>query len=126
MGLDQYAEGLDKEFYWRKHARLQRFMSKEHAKQNPKDKRNDSDLEHLGFNGDSKNPNVIITKELLDRLEKAIKSDYSEYFCPDGFFWGQQFQEEQVKYYKRTDQQFLKAARKALEDGRTIKYNCSW
>ena len=60
MGLDQYIEGLDKEFYWRKHARLQKFMSKEHAKQNPKDKRNDTDLEHLGFNGDSKNPNVNI------------------------------------------------------------------
>ena len=76
MGLDQYAEGLDKEFYWRKHARLQEFMSREHAKQNPKEKRNDSDLQHLGFNGDSKNPNVNITKELLDRLEKAIKSEY--------------------------------------------------
>ena len=126
MGLDQYAEGLDKEFYWRKHARLQMFMSREHFEQNPKDKRDDSDLKHLGFNGDSKNPNVNITKELLDRLEEAIKSDYSEYFCSDGFFWGQQFQEEQVKYYKRTDQQFLKAARKALEDGRVIKYNCSW
>ena len=126
MGLDQYAEGLDKEFYWRKHARLQRFMSKEHTKQNPKEKRNNSDLEHLGFNGDSKNPNVNITKELLDRLEEAIKNDYYKYFASDGFFWGQQFQEEQVKYYKRTDQQFLKAARKALEDGRVIKYNCSW
>ena len=126
MGLDQYAEGLDKEFYWRKHARLQEFMSREHAKQNPKDKRNDSDLEHLGFNGDSKNPNVNITKELLDRLEKAIKNDYCEYFANDGFFWGQQFQEESAKGYKDQDMQFLKAARKALEDGRTIKYSCSW
>ena len=35
MGLDQYAEGLDKEFYWRKHARLQMFMSREHFEQNP-------------------------------------------------------------------------------------------
>ena len=126
MGLDQYADGLSKEFYWRKHARLQEFMSREHTKQNPKEKRNDSDLEHLGFNGDSKNPNVIITKDLLDRLEEAIKNGYFDFFVSDGFFWGQQFQEEQVKYYKRTDQQFLKAARKALEDGRIIKYNCSW
>jgi len=30
MGLDQYAQGLDKEFYWRKHARLQKFMSREY------------------------------------------------------------------------------------------------
>ena len=56
----------------------------------------------------------------------AIKDNYCDYFASDGFFWGQQFQEEQVQYYKRTDQQFLKAARKALEDGRVIKYNCSW
>ncbi len=27
MGLDQYADGLNKEFYWRKHARLQVFMA---------------------------------------------------------------------------------------------------
>ena len=126
MGLDQYAQGLDREFYWRKHARLQKFMSREHAKQNPKDKRNDSDLEHLGFNGDSKNPNVNITKELLDRLEKAIKNGYHEHFASDGFFWGQQFQEESAKGYKEQDMQFLKAARKALKKGRTIVYNCSW
>jgi len=126
MGLDQYADGLSKEFYWRKHARLQKFMSKEHAKQNPKDKRNDSDLEHLGFNGDSKNPNVIITKDLLDRLEKAIKNGYFDFFVSDGFFWGQQFQEESAKQYKIQDMRFLRAARKALENRRVIKYNCSW
>ena len=126
MGLDQYAEGLDKEFYWRKHARLQEFMSKEHTKQNPKEKRNDSDLQHLGFNSDSKNPNVNITKELLDRLEEAIKNNYRKYFASDGFFWGQQNQEWSAKEYKDQDMQFLKAARKALKDGRVIKYNCSW
>ncbi len=125
MGLDQYAQGLDREFYWRKHARLQKFMSKEHAKQYPKFK-SKSDLDHLGFNGDSKNPNVNITKELLDRLEEAIKNDYRKYFASDGFFWGQQFQEESAKGYKEQDMQFLKAARKALKQGRTIVYNCSW
>ena len=126
MGLDQYAEGLNKEFYWRKHARLQEFMSREHAKQNPKEKKNGSNLEHLGFNSDSKNPNVNITKELLDRLEEAIKSNYCKYFASDGFFWGQQYQEESAKEYKDQDMQFLKAARKALETGKVIKYNCSW
>ena len=126
MGLDQYAQGLDKEFYWRKHARLQKFMSREHFEQNPKEKRDNSDLDHLGFNGDSKNPNVNITKELLDRLEKAIKNGYCEYFASDGFFWGQQFQEESAKEYKKQDMQFLKAARKALENNKVIKYNCSW
>jgi len=124
MGLDQYAADGLKEFYWRKHARLQVFMAREYDKQNPKEEKStDKDsLGHLGFNGGPLN----ITNEILDRLEKAIKDNYYDYFASDGFFWGQQFQEEQVQYYKRTDQQFLKAARKALEDGRVIKYNCSW
>ena len=34
MGLDQYADGPNKEFYWRKHARLQVFMAREYEKQN--------------------------------------------------------------------------------------------
>ena len=37
MGLDQYADGLNKEFYWRKHSRLQVFMAREYDKQNPKE-----------------------------------------------------------------------------------------
>ena len=124
MGLDQYADGLNKEFYWRKHARLQVFMAREYDKQNPKEEKStDGDsLEHLGFNGGP----VNITNEILDRLEEAIKNGYYDYFASDGFFWGQQFQEEQVQYYKRTDQQFLKAARKALKAGREVTYNCSW
>ena len=53
MGLDQYADGLNKEFYWRKHARLQVFMAREYDKQNPKEEKatsqNYSDLSHLGL-----------------------------------------------------------------------------
>ena len=123
MGLDQYADGLNKEFYWRKHARLQEFMSREHAKQYPKFK-SESNLGHLGFNGGD--GDVNITKELLDRLEEAIKNDYHKYFANDGFFWGQQFQEESAKAYKILDKRFVKAARKALAAGREVKYNCSW
>ena len=126
MGLDQYADGLNKEFYWRKHARLQVFMAREYDKQNPKEKKatsqNYSDLSHLGFNGGP----VNITKEILDRLEKAIKNGYYDYFAHDGFFWGQQFQEDSVKEYKKRDKEFLKAARKALKAGREVTYNCSW
>ena len=127
MGLDQYADvnGLNKEFYWRKHARLQVFMAREYDKQNPREEKaseNEGGLDHLGFNGGTLN----ITNEILDRLETAIKDNYCDYFASDGFFWGQQFQEEQMQYYKRTDQQFLKAARKALAAGREVTYNCSW
>ena len=124
MGLDQYADGLNKEFYWRKHARLQVFMAREYDKQNPKEEKStDGDsLEHLGFNGGP----VNITNEILDRLEKAIKDGYWDYFANDGFFWGQQFQEDSVKEYKELDKQFLRAARKALKAGREVTYNCSW
>ena len=126
MGLDQYADGLNKEFYWRKHARLQVFMAREYEKQNPKEEKatsqNYTDLSHLGFNGGPLN----ITNEILDRLEKAIKNDYWDYFAHDGFFWGQQYQEESVKEYKKLDKQFLRAARKALKAGREVTYNCSW
>ena len=124
MGLDQYADGLNKEFYWRKHARLQVFMAREYDKQNPKEEKStDGDsLGHLGFNGGP----VNITYEILDRLEKAIKDGYWDYFAHDGFFWGQQFQEDSVKEYKELDKQFLRAARKALKAGREVTYNCSW
>ena len=105
MGLDQYAgfrdsEGhVQEEFYWRKHARLQKFMSKEFNEQNKEQKHNTmSDLQHLGFNGGQ--GGVKITKDLIERLENAFKDGYYSYFASDGFFWGQQFQEEQVQEYK--------------------------
>jgi len=125
MGLDQYADGLNKEFYWRKHARLQVFMAREYDKQNPREikaREKEENLAHLGFNGGP----VNITNEILDRLEKAIKDGYWDYFAHDGFFWGQQFQEDSVKEYKELDKQFLRAARKALKAGREVTYNCSW
>ena len=125
MGLDQYAQGFNKEFYWRKHARLQVFMAREYKKQNP-EQNNSSDLGYLGFNGDSNPAYVNITNEILNRLEQAIKTDYCEYFASDGFFWGQQFQESSVKEYKKLDKEFLKAARKALKANREVSYNCSW
>ena len=124
MGLDQYAADGLKEFYWRKHARLQVFMAREYNKQNPKEEKStDGDsLGHLGFNGGP----VNITNEILNRLEDAIKNGYWDYFAADGFFWGQQFQEDSVKEYKELDKQFLRAARKALAAGREVTYNCSW
>ena len=98
-------------------------MSREHAKQYPKFK-SKSDLDHLGFNGGD--GDVNITKELLDRLEEAIKNNYYRFFAHDGFFWGQQFQEETVKEYEKQDKQYLKAARNALKKGEKVTYECSW
>ena len=142
MGLDQYAHIRNKEldwkkiysdkyepkedgFVWRKHARLQVFMAREYAKQNPKENTNEhsGNIDGLGFNGDDHK--VVITKDVLKRLEEAIKNDYYDYFASDGFFWGQQFQEEQVKEYKKMDLQFVKWCKKALEKKEVIEYSCS-
>ena len=119
MGLDQYAGFRDskgeihEEFYWRKHARLQVFFSKQFRKQKEKElstlkyKNNTmEDLQHLGFNGGQ--GGVTITEEVVKDLEEAIKNGYYDHFATDGFFWGQQFQEEQVNEYKAQDEKFLK------------------
>ena len=53
----------------------------------------------------------FILEELIKDLEEAIKNDYWDHFAKDGFFWGQQFQEEAVKEYKAQDEEFLKWAK---------------
>ena len=132
MGLDQYAGFRDskgevhEEFYWRKHARLQVFFAKQFRKQNEgKDKNNTvDDLQHLGFNGGQ--GGVTITEEVVKDLEEAIKNDYWDHFATDGFFWGQQFQEEQVNEYKAQDEKFLEWCKQRLKEKKDIGYDCSW
>ena len=132
MGLDQYAGFRDskgevhEEFYWRKHARLQVFIAKQFRKQNEgKDKNNTvDDLQHLGFNGGQ--GGVTITEEVVKDLEEAIKNGYYDHFANDGFFWGQQFQEEQVNEYKAQDEKFLRWCKQRLKEKKEIGYDCSW
>ena len=131
MGLDQYAGFRDsngnvhEKFYWRKHARLQVFMNKQFKKQLSEKKHNTvDDLQHLGFNAGE--GGVRITEEVIKELEKAVKSDYYNDFAHDGFFWGQQFQEEAVKEYKAQDKKFIKWAKEQLKQGKLIGYDCSW
>ena len=132
MGLDQYAGFRDskgevhEEFYWRKHARLQVFFAKQFRKQNEgKDKNNTvDDLQHLGFNGGQ--GGVTITEEVVKDLEEAIKNGYWDHFANDGFFWGQQFQEEQVNEYKAQDEKFLRWCKQRLKEKKEIGYDCSW
>jgi len=137
MGLDQYAGFRDskgevhEEFYWRKHARLQVFFAKQFRKQKEKElstlkyKNNTmEDLQHLGFNGGQ--GGVTITEEVVKDLEEAIKNDYWDHFANDGFFWGQQFQEEAVKEYKAQDKRFLWWCKKRLKEKKEIGYDCSW
>jgi hypothetical protein len=129
MGLDQYAGFRDsngevhEEFYWRKHARLQHFFADMYDLQN-KDKKHNSQLQHLGFNGGQ--GGVKITEDIVNKLEEAFKNDYYDYFAPDGFFWGQQFQEEQVKEYKAQDEKFISWCKEQLKAKKDIGYDCSW
>ena len=131
MGLDQYAGFRDsngevhEEFYWRKHARLQQFMAKMFNEQKKNKKHNTvSDLQHLGFNGGQ--GGVKITEDIVKKLEEAYKNNYYDYFAPDGFFWGQQFQEEQVTEYKAQDEKFISWCKEQLKAGKDIGYDCSW
>ena len=137
MGLDQYAGFRDskgevhEEFYWRKHARLQVFFAKQFRKQKEKElstlkyKNNTmDDLQHLGFNGGQ--GGVTITEEVVKDLEEAIKNGYYDHFATDGFFWGQQFQEEQVNEYKAQDEKFLRWCKQRLKEKKDIGYDCSW
>jgi hypothetical protein len=132
MGLDQYAgfrdeEGkVKEEFYWRKHARLQKFMAVEFREQNKTKEENNSidDLQHLGFNGGQ--GGVKITEELIKKLEEAFKNKYYDYFASDGFFWGQQFQEEQSTEYAQQDEKFIEWCKEQLKAKKDIGYDCSW
>ena len=127
MGLDQYAGLRDsngevhEEFYWRKHARLQQFFSREFEKQKGESEENSY---NLGFNAGE--GGVKITEEIVERLEKEHGDNYHGSFCPDGFFWGQQFQEEQVNEYKAQDKKFIEWCKKMLKEGKEIGYDCSW
>ena len=137
MGLDQYANVRDKQsgqvkapdyekvysdkyeptqhgFVWRKHSRLQQFMSDIWGEQNP-----DSEA----MNGEDE---LVITKDIIKQLRKEVDSNYHSSFCHGGFFWGHQFQEEAVKEYADLDKQFCDWADKELDNGNEVIYSCSW
>ena len=136
MGLDQYAFQRNKKtklngeyteedrdnikYEWRKHARLQVFMRDLHRQKNPDAKMG---TYNLGMNGLDI---VELTSEDLTALQKAIETDYCEYFADDGFFWGQQWQEEMAKEYKDQDIEFVKWAKEEIENGNKVFYNSSW
>ena len=61
-------------FVWRKHARLQQFMSAMWDKQNAHHK-HEGHLAHLGFNADQDAP-VYITEEVAKELAEQIQEGY--------------------------------------------------
>ena len=108
------------EFYWRKHARLQQFMMvKWHA--------NKGEETPFGVMGSDFNGGNILWLEKDDILElQDMVKNGALPFCPDGFFWGHQFQEESMSEYKQQDLKFCEEALKWLEEGKKVWYDCSW
>ena len=82
-------------------------------------------LSSLGFNSDCEAP-VYITQEVAKELAEQIQEGFKDYHAEDGFFWGQQFQEESVKEYKEQDIKFLKFCEQAINEKKVVEYWCSW
>ena len=142
MGLDQHAHlrgqkvdwdkyysdddygDKEKVFVWRKHARLQQFMAKKWDEQNAHHE-HDGSLSQLGFNSDCEAP-VYITEDVVKELAEQIQEGFKDYVAEDGFFWGQQFQEDSVKEYKEQDIKFLNFCEQAINDKKVVESLCSW
>lgn len=140
MGLDAYAgfqqpqpknvepidiyTTLEQQFYWRKHARLQEFMQQ--IWRFRKFGEESQFMQGLHMDGKHDYAEVMfLDKQDILRLQELIENENLP-FCPDGFFWGQQFQEESCKEYKDQDLKFCQDALKWLDEGKKVFYDCSW
>jgi hypothetical protein len=130
MGLDQYGWACDHpitkddykaddyerdgNFYWRKHAKLHEFMI-EIAQKNGT-LRNSED-----FNCD---PLELSLEDILNLRTRVKEESLPE--SEGGMFWGHQFQDEQVTYYKDGDVTFCDWAEQQIKKGRHVYYDCWW
>ena len=137
MGLDQYAyatpEGTETQeelAYWRKHNRLQGWME-----QLWEDKgRPNYEPQNNGGLGDFNCVPVELNLSDLEQLEahvenKALPETGGFFFGSDSFGWttedGEEYGENDY-HYKEDDLQFIEKARKAIEEGKKVFYNCWW
>jgi len=138
MGLDVYAgyvkpkpkqpdnvvemdksQRVESPYYWRKHARLQQFMMELWHK------KKDETAPYGVMDSDFNCVPLLLEREDILMLQKLVKDDNLP-FCPDGFFWGHQFQEESMREYKQQDLDFCEDALKWLDEGKEVFYECSW
>jgi|TARA_R100000084_G_scaffold107863_1_gene69023 hypothetical protein len=126
MGLDQtaYVTNYDpesgekeilREFSWRKHAKLQQYMLDLYSADHPNSTWED-------FNSGEK---LHLTRENIVNLKKLVEESRLP-FCPAGFFWGHQFQEESQKDYEEQDLEFCNIALEMLDKGHDVIYECWW
>lgn len=123
MGLDMYAYttkaklkrevdfdtiNLDEDdlHYWRKHPNLHGWMQELYET-----KGGDSP----DFNGDT----LVLTEKDLDELEYAIQNNNLPQ--TSGFFFGNSSGDE-----IEDDMEFIKNAREAIKEGKTVYYTSSW
>ena len=132
MGLDQYAYagiGDEKEelTYWRKHNRLHGWME-----QLWEDKGKPNAPQQESPMGDFNCIPVQLTLSDLEQLEAHIEGKS----LPEtgGFFFGDDsysYEDEDLNesggyYHKETDLEFIKLARKAIEEGKEVYYDSWW
>lgn len=116
---DNIGDRMEAPYYWRKHARLQQFMmALWHSKK-------DEETPFGVMGSDFNCVPLMLTKEDVLKLQKLVQNDDLP-FCPDGFFWGHQFQEESMREYKEQDLEFCEKALKWIEEGKEVFYECSW
>lgn len=119
---DNIGERMEAVYEWRKHARLQQFMMMLHDSKNNGPEKG----ERVGMMDSFNSGEVLmLTKDDVLKLQELVQEDNLP-FCPDGFFWGHQFQEESVREYKEQDLKFCEDALKWLDEGKEIWYECSW
>ena len=143
MGLDMYAysvvqggqqDGEEESLAnWRKHNRLHGWMEELWEQ---KGRPYNGDLDDLDQNGmgEFNCVPVELTLEDLDQLEsdineKVLPETGGFFFGNDSFSWedddGKAFEGNNY-YHKETDLQFIKDARKAINDGKKVYYNSWW
>ena len=133
MGLDQYGyinaevvktKGEDghtykevkceREFYWRKHARLQDFMEELFVAKTgrPATELNCYDME--------------LTEDDVAKLELAWETGYAQNHSEGGLFYGHKTQAQAAKIYLPDDLAFITLAKKSLAKGQSVMYSCWW
>ena len=119
---DNIGDRMESPYYWRKPARLQQFMMELYDEKNGGPKRG----ERVGMMDSFKGGQILyLEREDILTLQKLVENDDLP-FCPDGFFWGHQFQEESMRDYKEQDLKFCEEALKWLDEGKQVVYECSW
>jgi len=120
-------------FEWRKHARLQEFMTRLHMKKNnvepsivngKQSKKAWTKVE--GYIYPHQFGEMKLESSDLDELKKAIENGYKEYECDGGFFWGHEFQLETVEEYREQDLEAVETCKRMIEGGTEVFYGESW